>query len=691
MVLATVGLASPAGATPPTGYGFDNTAHIIVAGGSDTTWNAQLLLQYLWEGSPSCAATTAVGPSLNECVANANPETNTLGNYQRDTVAQAYPVGSTAGIASLNGFGTGTAYAGTTRGVSRTVTDAVTNATTTVTSATAAFTANDVNREVVGTNIPPGDSIASVTNATTAVLTAAATGSATGGLTIIVQNVDFGRSSRAARTGSNGQCGTGGSELVCDTFWGFAEDGVEVGGFNVAGTGQGSLLNTAVPRISVTDGTTTLNSPNISSPTAAFTASDVGKAITGTNIPSQAPTATPPVPNGTTIISVTDATDAVMSQNATGAATGTASFVIGTQFTPLDMYNIWNCSVTTWGSVTDLSGLGLNAAAPIVPFGMQSSSGTEATFQGFLASAGGNSAFNIDAGACVRPQIGIVTGSGATPTYPFENDIKPIINQVNASRSVADGVENGTTTVTSATANFTGADVNQTISGAGIPADTVISSVTNSTTVVISNAATQTATGVALTIGGIAPATDTNSRNNPNNWLWWSSFGILSTFPFTSSFTVPPTTGTNYAIIAAPVSGTLPSTSGVGTNTYPFGRTLYHVTLKADADCPLSAGVCNFLQTVNPGPAIGTGAVACLNGVTGSICDLQVVGATGGVGGAVREYTRFLCRSGTARQATDPLQGKNYSAEIGSQINKAGFTSVPSALRSPGSNCAVQH
>jgi hypothetical protein len=83
--------------------------------------------------------------------------------------------------------------------------------------------------------------------------------------------------------------------------------------------------------------------------------------------------------------------------------------------------------------------------------------------------------------------------------------------------------------------------------------------------------------------------------------------------------------------------------------------------------------------------------VACLNGVTGSICDLQVLGATGGVAGAVREYTRFLCRSGAARQATDPLQGKSYSVEISSQISKAGFTAVPTALRTPGSNCLVQH
>jgi hypothetical protein len=61
------------------------------------------------------------------------------------------------------------------------VTDAVTNGTTTVTSATAAFTSADIGRVVHGRNIIQATTIASVTNATTAVLTNAASGSATGG------------------------------------------------------------------------------------------------------------------------------------------------------------------------------------------------------------------------------------------------------------------------------------------------------------------------------------------------------------------------------------------------------------------------------------------------------------------------------------------------------------------------------
>lgn len=70
-----------------------------------------------------------------------------------------------------------------------------------------------------------------------------------------------------------------------------------------------------------------------------------------------------------------------------------------------------------------------------------------------------------------------------------------------ASRSVSDGVLNSTTTVTSATAAFTAADVGKSISATGIPAGAVIQSRTNGTTIVLSVAATATASGVTLTIG----------------------------------------------------------------------------------------------------------------------------------------------------------------------------------------------
>ena len=73
-------------------------------------------------------------------------------------------------------------------------------------------------------------------------------------------------------------------------------------------------------------------------------------------------------------------------------------------------------------------------------------------------------------------------------------------------RKVTDGVANGTTTVTSATANFTTADVGKQIwgnnsSGALIIPFGSIVSVTNATTVIVSNTATGSASGLIVVVG----------------------------------------------------------------------------------------------------------------------------------------------------------------------------------------------
>lgn len=72
---------------------------------------------------------------------------------------------------------------------------------------------------------------------------------------------------------------------------------------------------------------------------------------------------------------------------------------------------------------------------------------------------------------------------------------------------VIDGATNGTTTITSGTAQFVSADKGKTIavSGAGVAGVTLlttIASVTNSTTVVLADAATSTATAHTVSFGG---------------------------------------------------------------------------------------------------------------------------------------------------------------------------------------------
>lgn len=226
---AMLSSAVPAGATPPTGYGFDNSAHLIVGGGSDTTYKAMIGLTDLYDGSPGCNAVTSSGSALlNTCVVVAGAETDTLGNYQHDTVAQAYPTGSGAGITALNGSGN---YHGT---------------------ANAAGTP------------------------------------------------DFARSSR----------GPSGSELASDTFWGFAQDGIQIVVFN----GRNSIATGADP-------------------------------------------------------------------------------VTNQKMTAQELHDIWNCTKTQWGQIPSLVADGSVAPGntdPIVPWGVNSSSGTFATFRDYIRNATGD-------------------------------------------------------------------------------------------------------------------------------------------------------------------------------------------------------------------------------------------------------------------------------------------------------------
>lgn len=108
-------------------------------------------------------------------------------------------------------------------------------------------------------------------------------------------------------------------------------------------------------------------------------------------------------------------------------------------------------------------------------------------------------------GATGGEWLGTTTSGAPTGTGPFfpgqwTNSASGIINiNVGNTRSVSDAVLNGTTTLTSATAAFTGADTGRTITGIGIPFGTTMTLV-NSTTVTLSQAATVTASGVTIVI-----------------------------------------------------------------------------------------------------------------------------------------------------------------------------------------------
>jgi ABC-type phosphate transport system substrate-binding protein len=285
----------------------------------------------------------------------------------------------------------------------------------------------------------------------------------------------------------------------------------------------------------------------------------------------------------------------------------------GAQLTAPDLYNIWDCTYTNWNQIPGLK----LASGPIVPWGMNSGSGTYADFINYLeANGGAPSTFTPDEFPCDRP-----LSSGQDP---LENDIKPLVN----------------------------------------------------------DAATAAPSTGPYSSAKPGLSTRSTSVNNPSNWIWFGSYGLLSAFPYLSQYTYSGKGdgGSPYAVstLPAPVYGITPSPSTIFQEKYPILRILNLVTTKADATCPLNASnVCNF--TLDNPPKNG-------NGVT----DINVEGANTGVGGAVRELVRFVCRKSAGQEPTDPYTGVNELTEIGAAIASSGFEPIPTSLRSTGSSCDVK-
>src|SRR4249919_15806 len=110
-------------------------------------------------------------------------------------------------------------------------------------------------------------------------------------------------------------------------------------------------------------------------------------------------------------------------------------------------------------------------------------------------------------------------------------------------RTVTDAVLNSTTTVTSATAAFTAADVGAYLIATGVPSSTTIASVTNATTVVLSVAATASASGVSAKICldtiRTPAAKDVATGLSANRTGYFTAVGVSNA---TSPMSVPATT-----------------------------------------------------------------------------------------------------------------------------------------------------
>lgn len=208
----------------------------------------------------------------------------------------------------------------------------------------------------------------------------------------------------------------------------------------------------------VTNGTTVINTSNLVSATITFVAGDIGSLVTGTNIPPE-----------TYIVAVTNATTAVMSQNASASTTTTGTI------------NIYK-NILVWTRP-----IGANSIAT------QVYDATTVISDATLTSNTANFK-TMHVGAYITGN-GIPEGTTiATITSDSEVEMSTTASSSNTGglltihegRSVADCTTTASSpTITSATAVFTSEDVNSRVRGVGISDGSYIASVTSATTAVM--------------------------------------------------------------------------------------------------------------------------------------------------------------------------------------------------------------
>jgi len=250
---------------------------------------------------------------------------------------------------------------------------------------------------------------------------------------------------------------------------------------------------------SVTDGVTTNTDATVTSATAIFRAEDVGKAISGTGIPA-----------GATIATFTSATSVEISANATATATGVTLTIAGGRGLPFCPVRL---TLTYKGSSYPLM-----ARAYLGPEGwpgQRAPHGTAATVTLNVVDATGTFAWLDMPSSYWRAIVGQINPDWWLPGQVVDPattaDGFRVLNASGTggwattyaanTRTVTDGVLNTDTSLVSASASFTSADVGRAVAGSGITVGTTIDSVTDPTTVVLSDATTATATGVTVLIG----------------------------------------------------------------------------------------------------------------------------------------------------------------------------------------------
>ena len=152
--VALVAAPSAQAAGTITGYGWDGNAHVLVGGGSETTYYVMNSINRVWQESSNsgCLHNTGLGTNQNSC---ASDQPNNRMNYQGDTIAQANPTGSGGGLGALNGGASVNAMQGTVNPISnpsRTDSVTTTNGSPNVTDASA--TTGDIGKVITNKRVP---------------------------------------------------------------------------------------------------------------------------------------------------------------------------------------------------------------------------------------------------------------------------------------------------------------------------------------------------------------------------------------------------------------------------------------------------------------------------------------------------------------------------------------------------------
>ena len=164
---------------------------------------------------------------------------------------------------------------------------------------------------------------------------------------------------------------------------------------------------------------------------------------------------------------------------------------------------------------------------------------------------------------------------------------------------------------------------------------------------------------------------------DPVNAVWFGSNGEYLTFAYKRGGTAANNVFYNAQRIN--LDGKAPSAGNILLQTYQPTRYLNHVTNKADASCAATGTVCNAFPDA-------------------ATTDFPVIGASSGPGGAVREFTRALCRpTSTVAGGANPFDSPagNSSGALSTQttvfsdiIASNNFYGVKPGV-APNSRCRV--